>query len=404
VETIVVVGGGAAGFFAAIAAAEAGPSSHVVIIERGRQALAKVKISGGGRCNVTNAMTDPAALVEYYPRGGAALRGPFTRFGSKEVRAWFEARGVRLKTEQDGRVFPVSDESQTIVDCLMTAARSAGVELLTGVVLETVRRRPGGFELADSAGNAWQADRLLLATGGNAHGHAWARGLGHSLAAPVPSLFTFNIKDPRLAGLAGLSVDPARVSLGPLSQTGPVLITHWGLSGPAVLKLSAWGARRLAEAGYQAELLVNWLPAMEEEALRDCLIAAKADHPRRVAAAQPPLPLPARLWERLALAAGLAPEQRWADLSRRELTALLDQVRRGRYAISGKGAFKEEFVTCGGVTLKEVNFKTMESRVCPGLYLAGEILDIDGLTGGFNFQSAWTTGWLAGRAMAGAQP
>lgn len=401
-NTTIVVGGGAAGFFAAITVAEADPNSRVIILERGSRPLAKVLISGGGRCNVTTSMTDPAALVENYPRGGAALRGPFTRFGPADVRAWFEGRGVPLKTEPDGRVFPRSDQAQSIVACLTEAARQAGVEVHTSVALTQVSKRQDGFELAAGSGT-WRADRLLLATGGSSQGHAWARGLGHTLAAPVPSLFTFNIKDSRLAGLAGLSVAPARVSLGALNQTGPVLITHWGLSGPAILKLSAWAARDLAERGYRAELKLNWLPGLEDDALRERLQAVKAEHPRRAASGDPPVDLPARLWERLAAAAGVEEGRRWADVSRRELAGLVEQLRHGHYAISGKGVFKEEFVTCGGVPLDEVNFKTMESRVCPGLYLAGEILDIDGLTGGFNFQSAWTTGWLAGRAMAGAR-
>ncbi|MBI3242420.1 MAG: NAD(P)/FAD-dependent oxidoreductase [Chloroflexi bacterium] len=397
---IVIVGGGAAGFFAAITAAEADLHHRILLLEKSKHLLAKVRISGGGRCNVTHACFDPVALIQNYPRGGAALRGPLTRFQPQDTIDWFAARGARLKTEADGRIFPVSDKSQTIIDCLMNSAAKARVEIQTEVSIETITHSNAGFLLRLKNGESLRADRLLLATGNNRHGQAWAASLGHTLAPLVPSLFTFNIEDVRLAGLAGVAVAQAQLTLGPLTQTGPTLITHWGLSGPAVLKLSAWGARLLHDCGYNAELKINWLPDFDESELLEKLTATRAEHPKRLVVNHSPFPLPARLWERLAAAAGVAANLRWAGLSKQATGALIDQLRRGSYQITGKSTFKEEFVTCGGVNLGEVNFKTMESRLCPGLYFAGEVLDIDGVTGGFNFQSAWTTAWLAGKAMA----
>jgi hypothetical protein len=413
---IVVIGGGAAGFFGAIAAAEANSKAQVTLLERNAAVLGKVRISGGGRCNVTHACFDPAELIAHYPRGGQALLGPFHRFQPRDTMAWFEARGARLKVERDGRVFPVSDDSATIVDCLLAAARQAGVRVRTKVDTARVQRAAhGGFELALRDGEAIACDRLLLATGSSATGWRIAQALGHALVPPVPSLFTFKIDDPRLAGLAGISVAPARIALldsadvdhkarDGHAQSGPVLITHWGLSGPAVLKLSAWAARPLHERGYRAEVEVNWLPELGADDLAARLRALKAERGGQLVTAHSPFPhIPQRLWLQLARAAGVFDEQRWAKLPRIGLDGLARELQRGRYRLSGKGEFKEEFVTCGGVDLDEVNFRTLESRISPGLYFAGEALDIDGVTGGFNFQSAWTTGWLAGRAMA-SQP
>lgn len=410
---IVVIGGGAAGFFGAIAAAEANPTARVTLLERNANGLGKVRISGGGRCNVTHACFDPAELIAHYPRGGRALLGPFHRFQPRDTMAWFEARGVRLKIERDGRVFPVSDDSATIVDCLTSAARRAEVRVRTKVDTARVQcATPAGFELALRDGEIIACDRLLLATGSSATGWRIAQALGHAVVPPVPSLFTFEIDDPRLAGLAGISVAPARIALiepsgeghrasGGYAQSGPVLITHWGLSGPAVLKLSAWAARALHKRDYSADVEVNWLPELDAADLTARLRALKAERGGQLVAAHSPFPhLPQRLWQQLARAAGVFDEQRWAKLPRAGLEGLARELQRGRYRLASKGEFKEEFVTCGGVDLDEVNFRTMESRICPGLYLAGEVLDIDGVTGGFNFQSAWTTGWLAGRAMA----
>lgn len=401
---MVIIGGGAAGFFAAIACAEANPSARVMVLERGSAFLSKVRISGGGRCNVTHHEYDPARLVRHYPRGGRALRGPLTRFGPRETVTWFEDRGVALKVESDGRMFPVSDDSDTVVAGLVAAARDAGVELraraaVTG--LDGQGARPA-FLVQLRGGEGVRADRLLLATGSAPAGHGWAADVGHRVEPPVPSLFTFELADERLAGLAGVSVPWARVALDgtKLVQEGPLLVTHWGLSGPAVLKLSAWGARELHDLGYDAGLTIDFAPALAAEEVRARMQAAKREDARKAVLTAGPLPLPARLWRSLARAAGVTEGTRWADLSKRHLAALVQEVHAGRYRMTGKGVFKEEFVTCGGVRLDEVHFSTMESRVRPGLFLAGEILDIDGVTGGFNFQSAWTTGWLAGRAMA----
>ncbi|MBK8870130.1 MAG: aminoacetone oxidase family FAD-binding enzyme [Elusimicrobia bacterium] len=398
ISSSLVVGGGAAGFFAAVTAAEAGAS--VVLLERGREVLAKVRISGGGRCNVTNACFEPKQLVRHYPRGGRELLGPFHHFQSRDTMAWFRKRGVDLKIESDGRVFPVSDQSQTIIDALRRAARKANVQVQTGVALAEINRDADGF-CAKQGDALWRGERLLLATGSGAQGYVWARQFGHSIVPPVPSLFTFAISDPRLNGLSGIAVENAELTLleQDKSQSGPLLVTHWGLSGPAVLKLSAWGARELSAGGYKATLQVNWLGLPSEDVLRR-LSEMRTVAARNSLGARMAFPLPQRLWERLLGAAGVGEGRRWADLTAVESGRLAGELTAGRFAISGKGAFKEEFVTAGGVSLNEVNFSTMESRLCPGLHFAGEILDIDGVTGGFNFQSAWTTGWLAGRALA----
>ena len=400
-QRVVVVGGGAAGVFGAIACATCHPHTQVTLLEAGVQLLGKVRISGGGRCNVTHAYFDPATLVQNYPRGGKALRGPFTRFQPRDTVNWFASHGVELKTEADGRMFPVTDDSQTIVDCLLQGAIAAGVNMRTSARVVSVSRQPDGFVVGLKSGERLKADRVLLATGSNPRGYQLAAANGHKIIPPVPSLFTFKISDPRIAGLAGVSADNVRVQLpiAKLAQTGPLLITHWGLSGPAILKLSAWGARVLHECGYQTSLIVNWLPQYQQEQLRKMLLQVKSQLPKRAIASSCPLPLPRRLWQQLLYNIGIGEQDRWAGLSNKSLHELVLQLKQGTYQITGKGLFKEEFVTCGGVSLQEVDFKTMESRCCRGLYLAGEILDIDGVTGGFNFQSAWTTGWLAGQAM-----
>ncbi|MBI5566933.1 MAG: NAD(P)/FAD-dependent oxidoreductase [Chloroflexi bacterium] len=401
---IVIIGGGAAGFFAAITCAEANPAVQVIILEKTPHVLSKVRISGGGRCNVTHACFDPAELIRHYPRGAAALRGPFTRFQPRDTLAWFEQRGVKLKTEADGRVFPVSNKSESIVNCLVDAAHAAGVQVRSSVHIRSVARLDR-FVIDLKAADPLIADRILLATGSNPHGYEWAAALGHTLEPPVPSLFTFEIDDARLKNLPGVSVEKATIKLAGTSssQTGPLLITHWGLSGPAVLKLSAWAARELAERHYRAEVIVNWLPDFKGDQLQQRLMSIKAELARQSVVASSPLHLPLRLWKRLIGATGIGDDQKWTEVSKRALIDLAHELSRGSFLMSGKGVFKEEFVTCGGVRLDEVNFKTMESRRCAGLHFAGEILDIDGVTGGFNFQSAWTTGWLAGRAMSNEQ-
>jgi predicted Rossmann fold flavoprotein len=410
----VIAGGGAAGFFAAITCAEANPACEIVLLEASPAVLAKVKISGGGRCNVTHACFDPRELVKRYPRGGRELLGAFHRWQPRDTVAWFAARGVELKTETDGRMFPVTDDSQTIIDCLQKAARESGVQLRTRCALTHVRRSnpgnaggPPAFDLTLSTGETLACDRLLLATGGPkvSSSPSLTAQLGHVVEPPVPSLFTFNIADTRLRDLAGLSVTDTIASVRDtkLRETGPLLITHWGMSGPAILKLSAWGARELHAREYRFTLVINWLAGKAADQARTDLAAARAAYPRRHVATASPFPaIPQRLWERLILAAGIAPETVWTSLSNDRLAALAAQLTAAEFAVSGKSTNKDEFVTCGGVRLSEVDFKTMESRRQRGLYFAGEALDIDGVTGGFNFQAAWTTGRLAGLAMTGS--
>ena len=409
--TVAVVGGGAAGFFGAIACASANPKAQVTLYEAGPQPLAKVRISGGGRCNVTHHCFDPDLLVQNYPRGGKALRGAFSRFQPKDTVAWFTQRGVKLKTETDGRMFPVTDDSGTIVDCLMGAARQAGVQLKTRSPIVSVEKTEGEFELQLKGNSGYvQCNYLLLASGSSPAGHRIAKSLGHHIESPTPSLFTFNIADKKLHQLSGVAVNSVALRLKtedmkkPLTQTGPLLITHWGLSGPAVLKLSAWGARSLHTQKYKATLSVNWLPDMNQDAVRTILQQAKTDTPKKALSTYSPFsPISKRLWQYLLSRIEIEESLTWANLSKKQMNRLVQELMQGSYAVGGKGTFKDEFVTCGGVRLKEVSFQTMESRKCPRLYFAGEILDIDGVTGGFNFQSAWTTGWLAGQAIASSK-
>lgn len=404
-QRVMIVGGGAAGFFAAITCAEATPEAEVIVLEKGPQFLSKVRISGGGRCNVTHACFDTRDFATRYPRGEKALLAPFKQFQASDTVAWFESRGVKLKAESDGRMFPVTNSSQTIIDCLMRAAQEAGVQLRNNCGVSQINARSErAFELLLSNGEAVFCERLLLATGGcrATAGGQLAASLGHTLEPPVPSLFTFHINADWLRKLAGVSVEQAEVSVPEesLRECGPLLITHWGLSGPAILRLSAWGARVLNKLNYQFPLRVNWLPKLNSEEVATELSSRRQTHPAKLIVNTPFAPLPARLWEQLVLAAGIAHDTRWSALSRPAQHQLVQQLTRTELSVSGKSLNKDEFVTCGGVRLSEVNFKSMESRICPGLYFAGELLDIDGITGGFNFQAAWTTGWLAGRAMA----
>ncbi|MGD0016918.1 MAG: NAD(P)/FAD-dependent oxidoreductase [Verrucomicrobiia bacterium] len=403
---VIVVGGGAAGFFAAIKCAEALPDADVTILERGSEFLAKVKVSGGGRCNVTHACFDPREFATRFPRGERELIGPFKRFGANDTVAWFKSRGVRLNAECDGRMFPLNNSSQTIIDCLVGAAAAAGVKLRTKCgVGKVLRRADGQFELALSNGEALVCDRLLLATGGcrmDTAGHL-AVSLGHTLEPPVSSLFTFSLETPWLKGLAGISVESVEASVPDteLRELGALLITHTGLSGPVILRLSAWGARVLHDRDYRFSLHLYWLPHLDTEEIATELQWRRSQQPARLVVNTPIPPLPARLWEQLVLAAGVKRDTRWAALARSEQHNLLQQLIRTELQVTGKNLNKEEFVTCGGVRLSDVNFRTMQSRICPGLFFAGELLNIDGITGGFNFQAAWTTGWLAGNAMAG---
>ena len=342
-----------------------------------------------------------------YPRGERALISPFHRFSAAETVEWFEARGVHLKQEEDGRMFPVTDLSETIIDCLMAEAKAAGVRIFTRKGADAAHVRPeGGFELKMNKGDTIACDRLLLATGGarSSGGAELARSLGHTLEPPVPSLFSLHVPMTWLRSLPGISVGDVEISVDKLRERGPMLITHNGISGPAVLRLSAWGARVLHEVNYHCSLRVNWIPAMNEEELRAELHSRRHTEPNRRVNNSPVGALPARLWEKLVENADIPAETIWTSLTRIGANELIRQLRATELEVDGKSLNKDEFVTCGGVRLREINFKTMESRITPHLYFAGELLDVDGITGGFNFQAAWTTGWIAGHAMAGVDP
>jgi predicted Rossmann fold flavoprotein len=407
---VIVIGGGAAGFFAAIACAETlRDAGEVTLYEATAHPLAKVRVSGGGRCNVTHACFEPRELVKRYPRGGRELLGAFHRWQPRDMIAWLAERGVETKTEEDGRMFPVTDDSATIVDCLTRAAEAAGVRIVTSLGVRKIERvgRDGapGFWLTLTDGSELRCERLLIATGGNraSAGFTIAQALGHTIEPLVPSLFTFHIDDARLIGLSGVVAEHASLSAPgtKLRESGPLLITHWGLSGPAALKLSAWGAREFAARNYEFPLVVNFVAPHTRETLGRELSAVREKNPRKQIATWSPVALPQRLWERLVTSAGIAATTTWNAVGNAALAHLAAQLTGAEFKVVGKSLFKEEFVTCGGVRLSEVDFKTMESRLCPGLHFAGEVLDIDGVTGGFNFQAAWTTGWLAGRGMAG---
>jgi predicted Rossmann fold flavoprotein len=398
-----VVGGGAAGFFGAIACAEASREASVTILERGPDFLQKVRISGGGRCNVTHSCFDPRELTRRYPRGERELIGPYHRFQAEDTVRWFEGRGVKLKVEADGRMFPTTDHSQTVIDCLLNAARKADVELIANRGVTSITKTSEGFRVETSNGEVMECAKVLLATGGcrtPALG-ALATSLGHTLEPPVPSLFTFHIDAPWVKQLAGVSVPEAEATVPGtnLRERGPILFTHWGLSGPCILRLSAWGARALEGFKYQFALQVNWVGKSEEQ-VRGALEQLAKGNPAKLIANTTLAPLPSRLWTELLQAAGINAETRWSALSRTAQQSLLKTLTATELAVKGKSLNKDEFVTCGGVRLTEVNFKTMESKVAPGVYFAGELLDIDGITGGFNFQAAWTTGWIAGNAIA----
>lgn len=378
---IIVIGGGAAGFFAAIAAAE---HAEVKLVEKTAKLLSKVRISGGGRCNVTHHCFDPKQLTQNYPRGGRELLGPFHRFGPQDTIAWFEKHGIKIKAEDDGRMFPTTNRSQTIIDCLVDAAEKSGVEIQTQCRIKAIEKTPEGFRLVGPTDLS--CDSLLLASGSSSQGHAFAKALGHSIVEPVPSLFTFNVPSSNLLDLSGITIPKARLRLEntKLEQTGPLLLTHWGFSGPAALKLSAWSARFLQKTSYKANLIIDWLPDRSEEELLHMF--KKLNHLRSL---HQTLNLPKKLLKRFAEILSI----------RQPSKKLVEKLKRDRYAVDGKTTNKEEFVTCGGITLSEVDFRTMQSKCCPNLYFAGEILDIDGVTGGFNFQNAWTTGWIAGQSM-----
>lgn len=406
----IVIGGGAAGYFGAIACAEARPGARVLILEATARTLTKVKISGGGRCNVTHHQYDPKQLVKSYPRGQKELIGPFHRFQPEDTVTWFANHGVTLKVENDGRMFPVTNNSQTIIDCLEQAAQDAGVVLQKNSLVQQItpsKSRKNGFEiLIKGASEPLAAQCVLLATGSMPYGVSLAASLGHRLKAPVPSLFTFEIKDPLIEGLPGISFPQVRVTLktegsnASFVQEGPCLITHWGLSGPAVLKLSAFAARELHASAYQAKITVNWNAPLKMEKALEKLENQKKNIPNVKLSNGNPFNCVQRFWEALLRESHIPENASFAETKRTQLQEIARRLTQTELSVTGKGVFKEEFVTAGGVEREEIDFRNMESKIQPGLYFAGEVIDIDGITGGFNFQNAWTGAWLAGNSAA----
>ncbi len=405
----VVIGGGAAGFFGAITCAQTFPDYEVLLLEKSNKLLSKVRVSGGGRCNVTHALFDNNKLVKYYPRGNKALLSPFNQFSAADTIRWFESRGVKLKTEADGRMFPITDNSETVIDCLWGEAKRLGVKIKTSTGVRSVQPLNNAadtstrFKLVLLNNEEIICHKVLLATGGNPNlqAYQWLHMQHHAIEKPVPSLFTFNTPHSALLELSGVSVPEVIVKVAgtKLQQTGPLLITHWGFSGPAILKLSAWGARELHELNYRFTLLINWVPQFNEADLREELLSYKEQNSKKVISAHALFGLPSRLWKKMTEGAGISGELRWGDLAKKNLNKLIDTLVKGSFQVDGKSTFKEEFVTCGGISLDDINLQTMESKHIKGLFFAGEVMDIDGVTGGFNFQSAWTTGYIAGKNM-----
>jgi predicted Rossmann fold flavoprotein len=399
-KKIVVIGGGAAGFFAALSAKIHYPENEVIIYEKLNKVLSKVKISGGGRCNVTHACFDNKELASKYPRGENYLRKAFEQFNANDTIEWFKKRGILLKTYPDGCIFPQSNDSQTIIDCFQGEAKRLGVKVMMNQSIHKISKSKAGFELITQTSKI-NADKVIITTGGQPKksGMLWLEDLGHSIIEPVPSLFTFNMPGNSISTLMGNVVEKATVKVEgtKLIGKGPLLITHWGMSGPAILLLSAWGARILNEKNYQFAILVNWLDEMKDLTLREMMSEIMKDHSGKMIGNLNPFPVTNRMWHYLLEKSEIHLETRWKDLGKKNVNKLVNTLLNDRYQVSGKTTFKEEFVTAGGVALTEVDFKTMESKVVSGLYFAGEILDIDGITGGFNFQAAWTTGFIAGK-------
>lgn len=421
---VLVIGGGAAGFFTAIQIAEARPELKITILERGKEVLTKVKVSGGGRCNVTHAEFNPKDLVKNYPRGERELLGPFHTFSSGDTVAFFEEKGIPLKTEADGRMFPVSDSSQTIIDCFLNEATRLGVQLLKNspvisiVPIDAVENSNNGWKV-QSIHKTYLAKKIVVATGSNPKIWEILKGLGHEIIPPVPSLFTFNIKDERINGIQGIST-PARITvktklkndinirielkskatpIPDLESEGPLLITHWGMSGPAILKLSAWGALLLNSYNYKFKIQVNWMPDYHPSAVFPFLMEVKEIESKKTVLRTNAIAIPRRLWINLVRAAGIDETMKWVDISKVQMLQLVQQLTCCEFEVDGKSTFKEEFVTAGGVNLKELNFKTFESKIHPNLFFAGEVINVDAITGGFNFQNAWTGAYIAAQAI-----
>ncbi len=400
-KKVIIIGGGAAGFFTAINAKEMNPELDITILEKGKEVLQKVKISGGGRCNVTHACFEPKELVQFYPRGEKELLGPFHQFMTGDTFEWFENNGIPLKIEKDNRVFPESNSSQTIVDCFLNKTKRLGISVLKNHGVTTIQKQANSW-LVITKKQQFVCDAVVMAAGSSKKVWELSKALRHSIISPVPSLFTFNIKDNRIKDLLGISVPNATVQLEDtnLEASGPLLITHWGMSGPAILKLSAFGARVLAEKNYEYQVQVDWLSRPTHKIVNVLLNLKKKHSKKQVIVRSPFEEIPKRLWERFVLATTIKTSFNWADVSHEQIDALANQLTKSIFTAKGKSTFKEEFVTAGGVDLKEINFKNFESKLHNNLFFVGEVLNIDAVTGGFNFQNAWTGGWLCAKALA----
>lgn len=402
-KKLIVIGGGAAGFFCAVNAARLNPELQVTILEKSNKLLAKVKVSGGGRCNTTHACFDIPELVKKYPRGQQFLKKAFHYFNTNDTIEWFQKRNVPLKTEADGRIFPETNDSQTIINCLLKEADKYGVEIQLHAEVNKVIKTAGGFDIATTSGKKYAAGFLCIACGGYPKSSMfdWLVSLGHTIENPVPSLFTFNMPGNSITSLMGVSVNHATVKVmgTKLQEQGPLLITHWGMSGPVILKLSAWGARQLSDAQYRFTIMVNWLEDHNEQNLREDWHRIRTQYAAQKMYNKNPFGLPVRLWNYLLETCGIPAEMRWADLPSKEQNKLIKNLTAQEFLVNGKTTFKEEFVTCGGIKLNEIDPNTMQSKKVPNLFFAGEIMDVDGITGGFNFQNAWTSGWIAAHAI-----
>ncbi len=398
---VAVIGGGAAGFFAAITAKSNYPNAEVVLLEKSQKLLAKVRISGGGRCNVTNGETSIKNLTQAYPRGGKALKKAFQEFSTQDTQDWFRKRGVKLYTQPDSRVFPVSDHSQTIIDCLMNESEKLGVQISLGRQVKSIQVAGDQLRLSFAKSDEQTFSKVIIATGGSPKrsGLEWLEKLGHQIETPVPSLFTFNMPNESIVELMGLVAPQALVSIQgtKLKASGPLLVTHWGMSGPAILKLSAFGARVLHDMHYSFKTQVNWANEANQNKVSELFLKIIEQHPKKNISSIKTFNLPERLWLYILKRSNLPAHKKWSELGKKGLNKLVTTCTNDTYVVKGKTTFKEEFVTCGGISLESVNVKTMESKVCPNLYFAGEVLDIDGITGGYNFQAAWTTGFIAGQ-------
>lgn len=401
-KKLAVIGGGASGVFGAIIAKEFSPALSITIYEASQALLDKVRISGGGRCNVTHHCIDINELVNNYPRGSRELKSAFSQFQPQDMISWFKKHGVRLKTESDGRMFPESDSSQTIIDCFHKVLKEYDIQVIYNSRIKSMTKESDkSFRLTDNHGTSFTADSVLLATGNTKDGHELVRSLGHTITDLVPSLFTFKIDDLRLKDLSGLTFQQVKTELKfdkkTFTQIGPMVITHWGLSGPAILKLSSFAARELHQSHYKTGLKVNFLPEIHAYKIKDKILSFKNEHGKKQIKSITPFEIPKRFWQKIISHIGIDDDLPWSQVSSKQINRIVEELSQGTYQVKGKGIFKEEFVTCGGVLLKEIDFKTMQSKICPGLFFGGEILDIDGITGGFNFQSAWTTGYITGK-------